>query len=301
MVILIKKIVLTIILLTTITNFLFASVATTSGTTLIQPAGAISTSMAEAYSTKADDIFSIHYNPALELNSKQVALAYQTGVVEDSLGIIGFGLPFKKGFFGKSGSFGATILYYTAGNIELIDSVGNESTLNAQTDYLGIFALGLDISKDLVGGASFKFLSSKLINEFSASAFMVDLGCKYWLSDFVKVGASYQNMGSGIKYIEVTEKLPQLARAGVSYTNNNLLAALDIVKLASENKVKEQVGVEYTLHKVLALRAGYKIGYDTANISTGLGFTHKKFSIDYAFVPYTDLGNTHRISVTSRF
>jgi hypothetical protein len=52
-----------------------------------------------------------------------------------------------------------------------------------------------------------------------------------------------------------------------------------------------------------------RIGYltralDTAGfngVTAGVGFTYKDYQLDYAYVPYGDLGGTQRTSLTIRF
>jgi len=52
----------------------------------------------------------------------------------------------------------------------------------------------------------------------------------------------------------------------------------------------------------LALRVGYKTNQDVGSgITAGIGFKMGKVSIDYGYVPYGDLGNTHRISLGIKF
>jgi len=50
------------------------------------------------------------------------------------------------------------------------------------------------------------------------------------------------------------------------------------------------------------LRAGYRTGQDIGSgISYGAGFKIGKISLDYAYVPYGDLGNIQRISLGIKF
>jgi hypothetical protein len=57
------------------------------------------------------------------------------------------------------------------------------------------------------------------------------------------------------------------------------------------------------IHPMFAVRAGYKYNSamstlgPLAGLTLGGGFRYNIFSIDYAFVPYGDLGYTHRISM----
>jgi hypothetical protein len=68
------------------------------------------------------------------------------------------------------------------------------------------------------------------------------------------------------------------------------------------SKISENVGLEYWVSKNFALRAGY----DTANISdiesftgvsAGMGFKVAGIGLNYAWMPYGILGDTHRISL----
>jgi hypothetical protein len=55
--------------------------------------------------------------------------------------------------------------------------------------------------------------------------------------------------------------------------------------------------------------ASGRLGYNTAakdtggmnSITIGLGYTYTRYSFDYAFVPYGDLGNSNRLSVSIKF
>ncbi|OQA91649.1 MAG: hypothetical protein BWY26_00787 [Elusimicrobia bacterium ADurb.Bin231] len=69
-------------------------------------------------------------------------------------------------------------------------------------------------------------------------------------------------------------------------------------------------GTEYTPVVPMALRIGYMkyIGGESGisisefkGIGCGVGFKILNFSTDYAFTPYGDLGNAHRISFSSKF
>ncbi|MCK4418849.1 hypothetical protein KAV79_03495, partial [Candidatus Aerophobetes bacterium] len=80
-----------------------------------------------------------------------------------------------------------------------------------------------------------------------------------------------------------------------------LTLAIDIAK-PQDNQVYYCLGAEWSLRNVLALRVGYKTNQDIGNgITAGIGLKMGKTSIDYAYVPYGDLGNTHRISLGIKF
>jgi tetratricopeptide (TPR) repeat protein len=62
------------------------------------------------------------------------------------------------------------------------------------------------------------------------------------------------------------------------------------------------IGVEYKILKLVSLRAGYKgDGNLDQQFTYGVGFENPLFRLDYAFVPFQDLGDAHRISVHYSF
>jgi hypothetical protein len=81
--------------------------------------------------------------------------------------------------------------------------------------------------------------------------------------------------------------------------------------LPRDNKINFHTGIEYYLFDVIALRVGYKSEVSNnklgkfknipEGLTTGLGIRLGNIQFDYAYVPYGDLGNTHRISLLIRF
>ncbi len=96
---------------------------------------------------------------------------------------------------------------------------------------------------------------------------------------------------------------PTLLRAGISYKKDNLLVATDFYK-PFDNKPSIHFGLEKTYEK-FSLRGGYK--YKLKNepllgITLGLGLKFKEiYQLDYAYVPYQDLGDTHRVSIMIKY
>ena len=87
------------------------------------------------------------------------------------------------------------------------------------------------------------------------------------------------------------------------FMENTLNISGDAKYQPKENsKISENVGAEYWVSRNLALR----IGYDTASISdienftgvsAGMGFKVSGLTLNYAWMPYGILGDTHRISL----
>ncbi|MDI6735688.1 MAG: hypothetical protein QME42_05775, partial [bacterium] len=63
------------------------------------------------------------------------------------------------------------------------------------------------------------------------------------------------------------------------------------------------LGGEYVIKELLALRAGYKSGPqdEGSGLTAGFGITCTPFILDYAYQPYDELGNSHYVSLQTRF
>lgn len=122
------------------------SEGTSGGLVLAQGMNARALGMGESFTAIGGSLASIHYNPAGLgfMKGRQASLLFKRGLAEDNTGALDAGIPLAKGTV--AGSF----LYYTAGDIELIDSAGVERTVNAQKDYIANISYGYLITRAAV-------------------------------------------------------------------------------------------------------------------------------------------------------
>jgi hypothetical protein len=274
---------------------------TTAGIIFSFPVGAKATALAEAYTAAEDDALSLYYNPAAlaTLERVQTLVLYQRGFIEDGFGVMTIGIP-----LGKVG-IGVGFSYYNAGKIELLSTEGNTYTFNAQKDHLFSFGVSANPFSRYYLGMAAKFLTSTLVEKFTATAFAFDFGALIELWDKrMLLGACYRNLGEGIKYHKKRHPLPTQIRAGalikvVNQPIHRLALFIDVVD--EEGKTKKNFGIKYALKDILYLRFGYKLGYDLDKFSGGFGLKKDWFSIDYAFCPKGELGNNWKVSITLEF
>ncbi|OGR88657.1 MAG: hypothetical protein A3A86_06365 [Elusimicrobia bacterium RIFCSPLOWO2_01_FULL_60_11] len=229
----------------------------------------------------------------------QVSMMGQKGFADDTYGSLFVGHPTLFGSF----SLGA--VYYTLGDITLVDSSNVSSTVSAEKDY----SLAFNYSEEFFGllgtGLSLKYLNSKLVDSVSASAFAFDAGIQSRIDEGkLALGFAVLNIGSDMKYLDASEPLPLTVRIGGSYRltfgdAGKAVLALDLVK-ERESDFKKFIGADYVWHDLVAVRGGYKIGQDNGKISAGIGFTAESFGIDYALTS-GGLGQVHSASLTYRF
>jgi hypothetical protein len=115
-----------------------------------------------------------------------------------------------------------------------------------------------------------------------------------------------QNFGTNIG----PDSMPLTFKGGVAYKmfESKLLLASDFDWLETERVAYWSLGAEYWVCPNLAVRGGYQFGHgadqlqsQTVGLGVGLGVKFNRFTMDYAFLPYGDLGNTHRVTLGLRF
>ncbi|MCL2145518.1 MAG: PorV/PorQ family protein [Endomicrobia bacterium] len=287
----------------------FSYAASTSGTTpvpfLKYGAGARAAGMGSAFSAVAGGgADMIYWNPAgiASITKKEASLMYLSGLEGVSYGWASYAMP------ALYGSFGAAVQYMSSGDIEGTGIFG-ESTSNFSTYDLAVslsYARYLDFENAgaLDYGVNIKYIYSKIDN--SASAFAVDAGVIFTLNDnATSFGAVMQNAGTSLKYNEENEVLPFVARFGASRLFFEKLLIVFDLNIPNDNDVFPSFGAEYSINIMpeadIAIRAGYDgrqkdiDGFSRVNAGFGLKYTDYMF--DYAFSPYGDLGNVHRVSL----
>lgn len=274
----------------------------TSGASVLrQSSSARVVGMGEAYTAVAENVYTLQYNPAglAVIEQAEISALYVKGLDDVYYGYLGLAYPFD------GGAAAASLLTLQGGMIEINEEDGTSETLNAQQDY--VFCIGggweiISLPKGLMVGAVFKVIHSVLVEQYRALAFAVDIGVYYPTPiKGLTVGVSFQNIGTELKYLEATDPLPFIARAGVGYkidfqNDNYLQMAADLL-----NEDKLHLGVEYGFNNSAWVRLGYKIGYSLESLTCGLGLGIEKLRVDYALGLMGDLGLKHLVSVTFIF
>ncbi|MBI3297145.1 MAG: PorV/PorQ family protein [Elusimicrobia bacterium] len=155
-------------------------------------------------------------------------------------------------------------------------------------------------------GAGFKYIRES-IADLTATGYAFDLGVQHdpALLRGLTLGAAIQNLGPSVRFQRASERLPLNMRLGAAYRFEALgqrsAVALDVTKARSETPLVG-FGVESVVGGVLPLRLGFTTRNQAGlGITFGLGWLHPRFGVDYAFVPYGELGSSHRMSVTVRW
>ncbi|HAF95478.1 MAG TPA: hypothetical protein DCG50_05460 [Elusimicrobia bacterium] len=277
--------------------------------------GARALGMGEAFVSVADDGAALYYNPAgLEgerpcCGPNEFSFSHALHVQNTAVSQISF----------MRRPYAFALTYFSAGQLEGRDEngalTGNFSARDLAVSAGRGFKLGA-----LAAGVSGKFISQNIKNS-GAAAFASDLGLLYRFSGTpYALGASVVNLGTKVKFDEESFPLPLALKAGASAAFEKILLALQ-ADFPNDSGAVIRAGAEYRGISGLALRAGYKtspsdqrdailgtgLGGSASGVSAmygffaGLGFEYSNFKLDYALLPYGELGSAHRFSLGVRF
>lgn len=130
-----------------------------------------------------------------------------------------------------------------------------------------------------------------------------DVGLLYRFEELpISLGLAAQNLGPKVRFNLDREELPLNIRAGLAFRwLGSGLLTLD-ANQPKNGQVTAHGGVEYVALERLALRLGYS-GRNQAGsgLAMGFGIALPGASVDYAFVPFGDLGDSHRLSLLLRW
>jgi hypothetical protein len=285
----------------------------TSGAVFLKlAAGARPAAMGEAFAGIADDVNALFYNPAGSafLEKPQFTAQYGSWFQGIAYNVLGFTYP-----AGNAGSFGLGIINLGVNDIEkrTADTETPDSKF-AASDYAYMLHYSRKLRSDLSAGVNVKLVSQK-IDTVSATAYGADLGV-FWVTPVERLtcGLVAQNLGTQVKFVNEGDPLPLVIKAGAGYKMPawgvyELTAGLD-VNMPRDNDIQYAAGGElkrsFSQELSCALRAGYKTVAQEklgglSGLTAGVGMSWRQFGVDFAWVPYGDLGDTYRYSMVAKF
>lgn len=294
---------------TFITGTVSAGVGTTGAQFLKIGPSARALGMAGSFGAVADDVYAIHFNPSglVQLNKEEVSMTYLKYFEDVNYGYIGYAKPSEKD------ALGFALTYLVVSNIEgrATDTEVADRLFNAKDIALSLaYAKKEPFSESLPNlnlGGNLRFISSEIDSNI-AYTISADVGAYYIPLDKLSLSVVLQNISFGIKYKNDTDMLPLNLKLAAAYKiKENFMLASDIDAYLIDTKFYVSIGTEFLPIKQLLLRLGYRYGYDTESLGSivglgvGLGFRIWNFGLDYSFVPFGELGDTHRISFSIKF
>ncbi|MBU0573682.1 MAG: PorV/PorQ family protein [Candidatus Margulisbacteria bacterium] len=253
--------------------------------------------MGGAFSSVADEVTAMYWNPAGigRLTRPELSATYNMWLLDTNYSTVHYLQP------SIIGNFGVSAFYLNYGAIEETTLTNRTGTGRAFTPSSYVFNLtwAKEVWSNLCLGASAKLLQEN-IDAYSEGGSSFDFGLTYKSEPLgMNFGLSLMNVGSS-----GGDKLGETMRMGFSKVFwDRLLVALDC-NLPGDRDVYANLGFEYIMNDILALRCGYNtLTQENAggNWGIGVGLRLSRFNVDYAYVPYEDLGSAHRIGLKIGF
>lgn len=292
----------------------YDKVGTTSAQFLKIDSSARSAAMGSTFVGIADDINSIYWNPSglSNLTFKEVSFMCLFHFEEFKYNFLSYAHPTER-----MGTFGFMLIYATSGDIPktLVNEWGGYVETKGTfvgKDLAFLLSYGNIYSEHLFQGLNIKVIQQE-IDTKKAIAYAFDYGILYKVPIYfkgtekcLKIGFNLSNIGTELKFIETKEKLPLNIRVGTGFDlTPSCILGLDINK-PIDNDYNLHIGFERTFKNLFSIRGGYKTDLiselgSSSGFTLGFGCQLKLAGIDYAFVPYGDLGMSHRISLNFKF
>jgi len=187
---------------------------------------------------------------------------------------------------------------------------------------------GKQLTDRLRMGGSIKYIHEKILHTVQMQSFVFDLGSNFQTGVLgIILGMSVSNFGPNVHFQgeglvteeedsptnfdqKITEKfsVPLTFRLGIQKyligaddnSVNRLTVSADAIN-PIDYTVYGGLGAEYSWRDIGFLRAGTHIGHDTAGLSLGGGLKWSMFTVDYAYVNYGILEETHQFGISLEF
>ncbi|MFA7675629.1 MAG: PorV/PorQ family protein [Endomicrobiia bacterium] len=279
------------------------NIGTTSAQFLKLGIGAKSAGLGNAVSSVCNGSESIYWNPSnlAYLNQKEFSFSHTMWFEDINYEWLAFAMPTDK-----YGVFAVAVQYVSYGNLDKIDNVGVNNGSFSPID-MAVYLSYANRYKQFNFGGNLKYIYSKIEN--SASAVAIDLGTNYDFNNKTSIAAVISNFGTDMKFNNEAEPLPFLFKLGGShFITNDWLVALDL-NFPKDNELYINLGTEYMIVAGDNTDFSIRAGYDGRNkdipglnwINLGFGIRYLDYVVDYSFVPYGEIGMTHRLSFSIKF
>ncbi|MEI7542803.1 MAG: PorV/PorQ family protein [bacterium] len=275
--------------------------------------GAAASGMANAYLGASVDAVSIFWNPAGLANMKRkenqwnMFYAHNVWLMSMSIDSLSVAKSFQK-----FGVVAAAISYFGAGQMDNygVDYADNPVDLNrtfSAYTITGSIAYANSLDNNIDYGVVMNYFYDN-ISSSPANALAFDFGVRYFFSPLKGLSFNLvaKNLGGLLGVYTIDKELA----FGALYTFNleNWIFSVDYDAVARlRNSAINRIGLEVKTPFLLTLRTGYftdntVVNNGFKNVTIGVGINvNQKYTVDFSYEPYGDLGNVYKASFGADF
>jgi len=279
-----------------------ASWASNTGAAFLKiGAGARPSALGGNFIGLADDVNAINWNAGGLglLKEREMTAMYSSWLADMNYEFVAYAQPLSNNV-----TVGGSVVMLQSGNMDKRSDTREKLGTFTAADTCVSLAVAKKVHENASFGGTLKIISQNIDDE-SATGFAMDLGGIFGTSvPNLKMGVALRNIGPKMKFIDEGFNLPLTLAAGLNYGLPKVNLTSDINYF--DSTVTFGVGAEYKVMNALSIDLGYKVGKDNklagaTGISAGLSFNINKISLSYAWVPYGELSDTHRVSLGLKF
>jgi hypothetical protein len=189
---------------------------------------------------------------------------------------------------------------------ELSDKFSVGGQVKYVKQHLGDSYLPVEVF-DTLGKSAGWAISEDNIKNYALGVLAFDFGTLYKTGyKSLTFGMSVRNFAQELTYEKEGFQLPLVFRIGISMDlmdfyeelkdNHKLLFRLDAAHPRSHPEYIA-VGAEYIFMNMVSLRAGYVTGQDLYDFTAGFGVKQFGVELNYAYTPYIEFSDVHRLSL----
>ncbi|MBI4801190.1 MAG: PorV/PorQ family protein [Elusimicrobia bacterium] len=253
-----------------------------------------------------ENLQNMSYNPALlgMLKHNELVFSHANWLVDSRFQDVAFAFATRS-----KGTFGVRYKTFSYGSIDSYDAAGGKLASFKARDSLISASWGAQLERvhGICAGITIRQATQDL-SFVSAGAVMADAGFsmlpfKERLNGAFSFGAAAKNLGQEVKFDRESEYLPSTLDFGFGWTGllERLSAGVD-VHMPKAQGIYYSAGAQYRAADMLDLRAGFETGQEQGSgLRLGAGVNFGAWQLDYAWLPFGLLGDTHHASLLYRF
>ena len=283
---------------------------TTAAPFLKNPPSAHADALGGAYSSVVEGSEALFWNPAgmaaqEESLKSDAVIGYDALLANSYLGSLGFSRPLPGW-----GVLGAGLLYGSQSSQQGYNAVGDPTSSFTPADLAASLGFASRIDWVRVGGAV-KIIHSR-VGDASGTTFAADLGAQFpgavaTAEGPIDLALAVANLGPAMSIASGSDPLPFRAQIGARWHITEVITAmLDNVMVSDQDAFSPALGMQARFPVGQDIFADGRLGYSVAHargidgltgLAAGFGLEWAGLRLDYAWVPYGDLGMTNRVSL----